>query len=180
MKNRCINVLTCKHSNVTTLQRSWTLIEMVMVIVILGILAATAVVKINDVIQAGRVSKAASDINSIKKAVMSYYGDKGYFPAEVSAGTDPGLAPDYIEAWPAETPWNGEYDYNYGTYANFNYDGTSGNEVYISIDQGSTSLSSTVRTEVDNLLDDGVTSSGNVRSPDATAIDVYITEGPNS
>ena len=170
MKNKCINSLI----------RSWTLIEMVMVIVILGILAATAVVKINDVVQAGRVSKAASDINIIKKAVMSYYGDNGYFPAEVSAGTDPGLAPDYIEAWPAETPWNGEYDYNYGSYANFNHDGTSGNEVYVSIDQGSSALSSSVRTEVDNLLDDGITTSGNVRSPDATAIDVYIAEGPNS
>ena len=169
-----------KHYNAKASQRSWTLIEMVMVIVIMGILAATAVVRINDVIQAGRVSKAASDVNIIKKAVMSYYGYNGYFPAEVAAGADPGLVPDYIDAWPAENPWNGEYDYNYGTYANFNHDGTAGNEVYVSIDQGSTALSSSVRTEVDNLLDDGTTSSGNVRSPDATAIDVYVAEGPDS
>lgn len=161
-------------------RKGFTLIELVMVIVILGILASTAVVRINNLIQSGRVSKAVSEVNIIKKALMSYYGDKGYFPAEVPAGVDPGLAPDYIDAWPAQTPWGGEYDYNYGSYTAFDHDGTAGNEVYISIDQGSTPLSSSVRTEVDNLLDDGVTSSGNVRSPDATAIDIYVAEGPNS
>jgi len=169
-----------KHYNTKTSQRSWTLIEMVMVIVIIGILAATAVMKINDVVQSGRVSKVASDVNIIRKAIMSYYGDNGYFPAEVSAGADPGLAPDYIDAWPAETPWNGEYDYNYGTYANFNYDGTAGNEVYVSVDQSSNNISSTTCTEVDNLLDDGTISSGNVRSDGSTYIYVYIAEGPNS
>lgn len=158
----------------------WTLIEMVMVIVIMSILAATAIVTITGVIQSGRVSKAVSDVNIIKKALMSYFGDYAVFPVDASAGIDPGLAPDYIDAWPAENPWGGEYDYNYGTYANFNHDGTSGNEVYISINKGTNDLSSTVCTEVDNLLDDGSTSAGNVRSDGSTYIYVYVAEGPSS
>ncbi|MDP8234342.1 MAG: type II secretion system protein [Candidatus Saelkia tenebricola] len=161
------------------MKKGFTLIELVMVIVIMGILAATAVVKINDVIQAGRVTKSTADVNMIRKALMSYYGDNAAFPVEVAQGVDPGLAPDYIDAWPDETPWNGEYDYNYGTYAAFNYDGTAGNELYVSIDQGADALPSDIQAEVDNLLDDGATGAGNVRGSGAS-IDIYVAEGPNS
>ena len=111
---------------------------------------------------------------------MAYYGDNYHFPAEVAAGTDPGLAPDYIAAWPSENPWGGEYDYNYDTYADFNRDGTAGNEVYIDIHKGSSNLTADACSDVDNLLDDNNKDTGDVRSDEATYIYIYISEGPNS
>ncbi len=157
-------------------KRGWTLIEMVMVIVIMAILASVAVIKINSVMEAGRISTAVSDVSIIKRALMSYFGDYIAFPSDAAAGVDPGLAPDYIDAWPANNPWGGEYEYNYGTYANFNFDGTAGNEVYITINKGSSDLTSDVREGVDNLLDDGDTSTGKVRS-DSSKIYIYVSEG---
>ncbi len=158
-------------------RRGWTLIEMVMVIVVISVLASVAIVRINDVMQAGKVATAVSDVNIIKRALMSYFGDNVAFPSDAAAGVDPGLAPDYIDAWPAENPWGGEYEYNYGTYATFNFDGTAGNEVYISINKGSSDLTSETCTEVDNLLDDGTTTTGKVRSDGSTYIYVYVSEG---
>jgi len=161
-------------------KRAWTLVELVMVIVLVAILAGIGVVKFNDALDASRVSKAVSDVNIIKKALLSYYADNFHFPTEVSAGTDPGLSPDYIDNWPAENPWGGEYDYNYGSYTNFNFDGTAGNEVYIGITKGSSNLPSDACTEVDKLLDDGTLTSGKVRSDGSTYIYIYVAEGPSS
>ncbi|MDP8216971.1 MAG: prepilin-type N-terminal cleavage/methylation domain-containing protein [Candidatus Kaelpia imicola] len=160
-----------------TSKRGWTLIELVMVIVVISILASIAIIKINDVMQAGKVAAAVSDINIIKRALMSYFGDNIAFPSDAAAGADPGLAPDYIDSWPAENPWEGEYEYNYGTYADFNFDGTAGNEVYLSINKGSDNLTSETCTEVDNLLDDGTTTTGKVRSDGSTYIYIYVSEG---
>jgi type II secretory pathway pseudopilin PulG len=160
--------------------KSWTLIEMAMVMVLVAILAGIAIIRVNKVIEASRVSKAVSEVNVIKKAILAYYGDNYCFPAEVSAGVDPGLSPDYLDSWPASNPWGGEYDYNYGSYTNFNFDGTAGNEVYIAILKGSSNLPSDVCSEIDRLLDDGTTTSGKVRSDGSTYIYIYVAEGPNS
>jgi len=160
-----------------TSRRGWTLIEMVMVIVVVSTLASISIIKINNVMHAGRVATAVSEINIIKKALMSYFGDNIAFPANASAGADPGLVPDYIDSWPDENPWNGEYEYNYGTYATFNFDGTAGNEAYLSINKGSDDLTSETCVDVDNLLDDGTTTTGKVRSNGSTYIYIYVSEG---
>lgn len=161
-------------------KKAWTLVELIMVMVLIGILAGIAVIKFNGAVDASKVSKAVSDVNVIRKAILSYYADNFHFPTEVAAGTDPGLSPDYIDTWPAENPWGGEYDYNYGSYANFDFDGTVGNEVYIGITKGSSNLPSDVCTGVDNLLDDGNLTTGKVRSDGSTYIYIYVAEGPSS
>ncbi len=176
MRDRGINSLSGGLS-MRQQRRGWTLVELVMVIVVISVLASMSVIKINDLIGAGKVATAVSDVNIIKKAIMSYFGDNIAFPANADAGVDPGLAPDYIDAWPDDNPWGGEYEYNYGTYANFNFDGTSGNEVYISINKGSTNLTLEACTNVDGLLDDGTTTTGNVRSDGSTYIYIYVSEG---
>ena len=161
-------------------KRAWTLIELVMVMVLISILAGISILKFNDVVNASKVSKAVAEVNAIKKAILSYYGDHFCFPADVSAGVDPGLSPDYIDTWPAENPWGGEYEYNYGSYTSFNFDGTAGNEVYIEIKKGSSNLPSDACTEVDKLLDDGTLTSGKVKSDGSTYIYIYVAEGPSS
>ena len=176
MKDRDINQLT-GGLKMRESKRGWTLIELVMVIVVISILASISIVKINDVMQAGRVTAAVSDVNIIKRAIMSYFGDNIAFPASADAGDDPGLAPDYIDAWPAENPWNGEYKYNYGTCSDLDFDETEGNEVYISINKGSSDLTSETCAEVDNLLDNGDIEDGRVISDGSTYIYIYISEG---
>lgn len=161
--------------------KSWTLIELVMVMVIISILASISVITINNVVQSGKVARAVSDVNIIKRALLSYYADNAAFPADVASGSDPGLAPDYIDSWPAQNPWNGEYDYQYGSYSAFNLDGTAGNEVYIAIRKSASSnLPSSACTEVDKVLDDGTITSGNVRSDGSSYIYIYMAEGPSS
>lgn len=161
-------------------KKSWTLVELTMVIVLIAILSSIAVVTINNVIQSGRISKAVSDVNIIRRALLAYYGDKAKFPADVAAGVDPGLSPDYIGSWPDKNPWGGEYDYNYVSYSIFNFDGTLGNEVYLSIAKGTTDLTSDTCSSVDRLLDDGTITTGKVRSDGSTYIYIYVAEGPSS
>lgn len=171
--------------------RGWTLIELVMVIVLIAILAGTGVIKFNQVIKAGRVSKAVAEVNAIKKALMNFYADTGGFSPDVGAGVDPGLAYNrgdwsgwngpYIDAWPDETPWGGYYQYYYGECEWANKDGTLGNEVLIAIYGGSTyggTMTTEDATAVDELLDDGDLNSGNVRGS-AQFLDIYVAEGPS-
>lgn len=62
-------------------QNGFTIVELLIVIVVIGILAAITIVAFNGVQQRGRDAQRKSDINSIAKALEVYYLDKGYFPA---------------------------------------------------------------------------------------------------
>lgn len=100
-------------------QRGFTLIEVMVVVVILGILAAFIVPKIMDRPDAARVAKAKSDIGAIESALNLYRLDNHRYPA-----TDDGLEslvqkPENAPAWkeggyldrlPVD-PWGKPYQY---------------------------------------------------------------------
>jgi general secretion pathway protein G len=105
----------CRH-------RGFTLIEVMVVVVILGILAALIVPRIMDRPGEARVVKARQDIRVIENALKLYRLDNGAYPT-----TDQGLEalitrPDtppvprnwasggYLDRLPAD-PWGGEYLY---------------------------------------------------------------------
>lgn len=103
-------------------QQGFTLIEVMVVVVILGILAAVIVPRIMDNPDRARVTKAKQDIQAIKSALDLYKLDNFQYPS-----TDQGLralverpsgSPEarnwkqggYLDRLPKD-PWGGEYHY---------------------------------------------------------------------
>lgn len=120
-------------------QAGFTLIEIMVVVVILGILAAFIVPRLMDRPDAARITKAKSDIRAIESALSLYRLDNHSYPT-----TDLGLAAlvekpanaaawkegGYIERMPKD-PWNNPYQYLnpgvHGTIDVFSY-GADGQE----------------------------------------------------
>jgi prepilin-type N-terminal cleavage/methylation domain-containing protein len=67
--------------------RGFTLVELIIVIVIIGILAAVTVVGYQNQTAKARDSKRLSDIDSIRKAVDLYYHTNGKYPDYVPGNT---------------------------------------------------------------------------------------------
>lgn len=91
-------------------QRGFTLIEVLVVVVILGILAAIIVPNIMEKPGVARITKAKADIRAIESALNMYRLDNHNYPT-----TDEGLAKlvtKYLPRLPMD-PWDREYLYLY-------------------------------------------------------------------
>jgi general secretion pathway protein G len=86
----------------------FTLIEVLVVVVILGILAAIIVPNLMEKPGQARVTRAKSDIRAVESALNMYRLDKHVYPT-----TDEGLealVPDYLPRLPVD-PWGRPYLY---------------------------------------------------------------------
>ncbi|MEZ4412438.1 MAG: prepilin-type N-terminal cleavage/methylation domain-containing protein [Gemmatimonadales bacterium] len=70
-------------------RRGFTLIEMLVVFVVLGILSSIAILKYIDLRNSAHAARVAADFNAIKVAVYTYYVDDYKWPAEVGPGIVP-------------------------------------------------------------------------------------------
>jgi general secretion pathway protein G len=103
-------------------QDGFTLIEIMVVIMIIGLLALMVVPRLRGVADRAKTTKAQADIQELKQALDRYYLDNGSYPT-----TDQGLAAlitpptsgrvpnnyeqgGYIEKLPAD-PWGNQYFY---------------------------------------------------------------------
>ncbi len=89
----------------------FTLIEILLVVVIIGMLAGIAAVAVPRNIEKARRAKAAADISAISLAVQSYYMEEGKYPQSLDAltsGDDP-----YLEKGIPKDPWKNPYNYAY-------------------------------------------------------------------
>ena len=110
-------------------QAGFTIVELLIVIVVIGILAAITIVAFNGIQQRARDVARTSDIVAVQKALEIYRVDKGYYP---TVGTDnsgydlstlaTALVPTYIAKIPSE-PKSGSMNYQYvrGTEASSSY-----------------------------------------------------------
>ena len=100
--------------------RGFTLIEVLVVVAILGILAAIVVPRIMDRPDEVKIVAARTDIKTLAQALKLYRLDNGFYPAtDQGLGalvTRPTTSPvpanwkPYLERLPRD-PWGGEYQY---------------------------------------------------------------------
>lgn len=89
-------------------EKGFSLIELIIVVVILGILAAVIVPNLMERPGQARITKAKSDIRAIESALNMYRLDNHVYPT-----TDEGLEAlvgDYLPRLPVD-PWNRPYNY---------------------------------------------------------------------
>jgi type II secretion system protein G len=96
---------------ITKKQTGFTIVELLIVIVIIGILAAITIVAYNGIQERAAFSSYKSDINSINKAILLYHADNGAYPGNnapsgtcwTNGGTVDfisGLTPKYLATTP--------------------------------------------------------------------------------
>lgn len=60
--------------------KGFTIVELLIVIVVIGILATLVIVTFSGIQQRGRDSQRKTDINALAGHISAYYADKGYYP----------------------------------------------------------------------------------------------------
>ena len=117
-------------------KRGFTIVELLIVIVIIGILAAITIVAYNGIQERANFSKSQSDLSALNKAIQLYYADNGSYPSSTSTCTNgwcgwdqatddnfiPGLVPKYIASTPqlpTSNASNNTYLYSSATGVNF-------------------------------------------------------------
>jgi len=124
-------VIIVKHKYMSRLHQSgFSLVELVIIIVLLGILAAVAVPMFGNMINSSKISATKSEMESLKRAIVGnprvvaggelidrgYQGDVGTAPAQLAdLVTKPGSVAAYDKI--TRLGWNGPYiDNNNGDY----------------------------------------------------------------
>ena len=99
----------------------FTIVELLIVVVVIGILAAIVIVSYNGITQAARDSQRQADLSTIAKAIQLYKEDNGHYPREddgangevgEGAGLDAMLAP-YISTVPKDPIADANHYYYY-------------------------------------------------------------------
>ena len=122
----------------TSARAGFTLIEIMLVVVIIGILAGIATVKFSGRIGQSQESAAAASVQAISMALNLYEIDNFGFPQSLQAlVSDPGGAPNwrgpYLEKGLPKDPWGNDFVYrvpgtrNPNSYDLFSY-GPDGSE----------------------------------------------------
>jgi type II secretion system protein G len=89
------------------------LIELLIVVAIIGIIAAIAIPNLLNAIQRGKQKRTMADMRAIGTAVEAYAVDNNYYPAAGSAITTitSQIEPKYIKKTPTRDGWNNPVDY---------------------------------------------------------------------
>ena len=118
---------SCHVSRVTCHASAFTLVEMLLVITIIGILAALVIPKMVGRSEQARVTAVHADLSSIKTALDAFEVDNGYYPKSMQdLLQQPNNAKNwhgpYLDKVPQD-PWGNNYLYYYpGKHNQSSYD----------------------------------------------------------
>lgn len=119
-----------RHTPTHFASRGMTLIEIMVVITILGLIAAAVSIAVIPKLEEARRDRAVLDIKNIEGALKLYYAKKGTYP-DTSNGLKALVDTQNLETLPMD-PWNHEYIYmNEGgkpTIISYGADGQPGGE----------------------------------------------------
>ena len=92
--------------------RGFTMIELIMTLTIVGLLSAIAVPKFRDMRRRAGATHIIGDFGVVRHAVLSFYVDSQYFPAESKAGQLPNNLTPYLPNGfqMAKPQWELDYD----------------------------------------------------------------------
>jgi general secretion pathway protein G len=98
--------------------RGFTIVELLIVIIVLGILASIVINQVNGSLERARTNKAVTEMQLITKTIEVYrLENDNFYPADVNRNIPPPII-EYInetngKEWP-DAPWKGSvYDYDY-------------------------------------------------------------------
>jgi type II secretion system protein G len=84
--------------------KGFTIVELLIVIVVIGILAALVITTFTGIQQRARDTERQTDINAVRGHLEAFYANNGYYPtvAELTPGNLPGLDAEALVAPRAE------------------------------------------------------------------------------
>lgn len=136
-------------------RRGFTLVEIMIVVAIIGLLAAIALPAFKRVRDRAQASRVANDFRIFTDAFQTFALDTGSYPPDNTKGVVPTGMEEYlpVSVWTGETPIGGNYNWEMGV---------QGVTAAVSI-QDST-VDGNVLLLIDEILDDGDLSTGIVIS----------------
>lgn len=137
-----------------TRRRGFTLVEILIVVVILGVLAAIVIPSFASATQDTQKAAFAQDLRTFENGLHLYHTDFGTFPPDGGSGSVPSGLEPYVNVpkWQGGTPiggvWDNETDdlLTAGMGVHFNGTGVSRGTAYM--------------TDIDTMIDDGDPSTG--------------------
>jgi general secretion pathway protein G len=111
--------------------RGFTLIEIMVVVIIIGLLAAVVVMNISKPLDTSRITKARADISQFQTALKLYYMDNARYPtsaqglkALVTQPEDPTITHwhRYLDGGLQKDPWGHDYVYAFPSTHGEDYD----------------------------------------------------------
>lgn len=90
-------------------QTGFSLIELLVVVVIMGILASLAIPSFVNISKRARYAEAKQALNSIGKDVKMFYVENNSYPRDVQ----PNIQPDGVVNWPDTVPFDSTIDYDH-------------------------------------------------------------------
>lgn len=133
-------------------QTAFTLVEIMVVVVIIGLLAAIAIPAINRVKERSLASRMINDLRQIEAAFQRYALENGGWPPPGAPGVEPAGMDGYLPNCYTQTTAVG---------GNFSWSGSPNNRIYLI---STPAAAQPIMQRVDELIDDGNLATGNFKT----------------